>query len=321
MMTLMYSFLNYKKNISASMLTLILLAGFLVMAYAASSGANLAFACSCVGERPVTEYIEKSSSIFVGTVQNVEANPETGGYDVKFTEVARIWGVWANDFPDDGRVTVWTSSLGTGDCGYPFEERQEYLVYTQRDESSNILKVDLCNGTKPADQAEADLQVLGTGTNPTLTWRGTSVPATHSGRLLTAADFIMPALYAAGASVAAWMFVRFSRRAEGGQLAPIFVGIAIALAFVLVMSLVYGGYVNLEQLAEDAEARENEKHLTCSTISGFWPYHKAGLAESIEKDSDLMIVVGTIKNVETRILDFYSAGMKPDPLNSTREVV
>jgi hypothetical protein len=314
-------FMIYKKGISVSLLFLIVLASFLVMVYAVSLGVNLAYACSCTGERLVTEYIEESSSTFVGTVEAIEANPEIGGYDVKFVDVARIWGVWVNDHPDDGIVTVWTTSLGAGDCGYPFEEGLEYLVYTQREESSNILKVGLCNGTKPVDQAEADLEILGTGTNPMITWRGNSIPATHSGRLLTFADLVMPTLYAAGASAAAWIFVRTRRRGKTGHLAPIFAGIAIALAFVFVLSFVYGGYVNLEQWTEDAEARENEKHLTCSTISGFWPYHKAGLAESIEKDSDLVIVVGTIKNVEMRILDFYSADTKLDPLNSTRDVV
>lgn len=305
----------------ANSLILIVLVGFLVTVNATSGGVNHAYACSCAGERPVAEYIEKSSSTFVGTVQSTEANPKTGGYDVKFVDVARSWGVWVNDYPYDGQVTVRTSSLGAEDCGYPFEEGEEYLVYTQRDESSNILKVDLCNGTKPADQAEADLQILGHGTNPMISWRGNAVPATYSGRVFSMADFIMPALYGAGASAAAWMFVRYRRGgSNGAQLAPIFAGIAIGFAFVLVFSLVYGNYVNLDSLSE-AQARDNEEHLVCSSVSGFWPYHRAGIAESIEKESDLMIAIGTIKDVEIKSLDFYSADTVIDPLKSTSEVV
>jgi hypothetical protein len=303
-----------------NLIILFVLVGFILTLNTANGGVNRVYACSCAGERPVAEYIEKSSSTFVGTVQSAEANPDTGGYDVRFVNVSRVWGVWVNDYPDNGQVTVWTSSLG-GDCGYPFEEGEEYLVYTQRDESNNILKVDLCNGTKPSEQADADLQILGQGTIPTLTWRGNEVQATHSGRLLTVADFIMPSLYAAGGATAAWLFVRFRRNGEGGHLAPIFAGIAIALAFVFVFSIVYGGYVNLEQLATDAAARENEEHLTCSSISGFWSYHKARLAESINKESDLMIAIGTITNYEIRPLEFYSTETRFDPVTSTSEVV
>lgn len=220
--------------------------------------------------------------------------------------------------PSDGKVTVWTRSLGTGDCGYPFKEDQEYLVYTERHDVNNLLEVDLCNGTKPIENAKEDLQVLGTGTNPTLTWRATPVPATHSGPIFTVKDFIIPTLYGAGAIAAAWMFFRY--RGKGSKTAPVFAGIAVGLAFVLVFTLVYGGYIDLERLSEDAQARENE-HLVCSTISGFWPYHKAGIAESIKKESDMMIVIGTIKNVETKLLDFYSTDTKFDPATSEPEVV
>jgi len=300
---------------------LVVLAGFLITITITNSGVNDAYACSCSGERPVSEYIEKSSSTFVGTVQSAEPNSKAGGYDIRFVNVSRVWGVWVNDYPDDGQVTVRTSSLGAGDCGYPFEEGEEYLVYTQRDESNNILKVDLCNGTKPANQAESDFRILGSGTNPLIVMSGNSIPATHSGRLFTVADFILPALYAGGAAAAAWMFVRYRRKGQGGQLGPIFAGIAFGLAFVMVFSLVYGGYINLEQLSEDADAGQDEEHLVCSSVSGFWPYHKAGIAESIEKDSDLMIVIGTITNVETRALEFYASDSVFDPTTSTSKVV
>ncbi|MGI0012616.1 MAG: hypothetical protein ACREBU_04120, partial [Nitrososphaera sp.] len=104
---------------------MIVLSAILVLLFASSFGVNLAYACSCAGQIPVSEYIEKSSSIFVGTVEDIAPNALTGGYDVNFSEVARIWGTWVNDYPDHGRVTVWTSSLGAGDCGYPFEVGKE----------------------------------------------------------------------------------------------------------------------------------------------------------------------------------------------------
>lgn len=291
----------------------------IILAFASSTSVLApppAYACTCA-TRPISEYIESSSSTFTGKVESIQPSP-TGGYYVGFTDVFRVWGVWVNDQPSDGKATVWTRSLGAGDCGYPFEEGQEYLVYTERHEISNLLEVDLCNGTKSIGDAEEDLQVLGTGTNPTLAWRATPVPATHSGQIFTAADFILPTLYGAGAFAAAWLFFRY--KGKGGKPGPVFAGIAVGLAFVFVFTLVYGGYIDPERLSEGAQARENE-HLVCSTISGFRPYHRAEIAESIAKESDMMIVIGTITNVETKQLDFYSAETKFDPSTSEPEVV
>jgi len=294
----------------------------LVLVHASSFGVNLAYACSCAGQVPISEHVERSSSIFVGIVEDIQPNIQTGGYDVKFSDVSRVWGTWVNDNPSYGKLTVWTSSLGSGDCGYPFEVGQEYLVYTQRDESTNILRVDLCNGTKPFDQAKEDMKVLGPGTDPTLMRRATEVPATNFGRVLTIEDFIVPALLGAGSAAAAWIFLRFRSKAEHTKLAPVFAGIAVALGILFVTSIIYGGYVeDLQQWANYVRPVADEGNLSCSTISGFWPYSKAGLAESMQKDSDLVIAVGTIKNVDMRIVDSYSAIPTPDPTNSSKEIV
>jgi len=284
-------------------------------------GMNRAYACSCSSEIPVSEYIEKSSSTFVGSVQEIQASAN-GGYDVSFANVSRVWGVWSNDFPYGGKVTVWTSSLGDGDCGYPFMEGVEYLVYTQRDEANNTLKVDLCNGTKPAERAtDEEIQVLGPGSIPEISGAGVSIPATHSGRILTAFDFVLLAALGTGAAVSTWMFFRYKNTGRGGGLQPAtFAGIAIGLGFILVVSIVYGGYIDFNRLSDVAEATENE-HLVCSTVSGFWPYHRARIAESVEKESDLIIAVGTITSAETKALEFYTSESVFDPVSSTSQVV
>jgi hypothetical protein len=145
-------------------MTIILFAS-IVTDIAGRNRENLAYACSCAVS-PVSDYIERSSATFTGKVESISGPLITGGHYVEFGNVSRIWGVWSNDFPYDGKITVWTKSLGSGDCGYPFKEGQEYLVYTERHEARNLLEVEMCNGTKPIDSAEAYLQVLGTGTNP-----------------------------------------------------------------------------------------------------------------------------------------------------------
>lgn len=45
--------------------------------------------------------------------------------------------------------------------------------------------------------------------------------------------------------------------------------------------------------------------VVCSSASGFKFYDRLRIAESIEQPSDVMFVIGTIKNVETKAVDWY----------------
>jgi hypothetical protein len=57
------------------------------------------------------------------------------------------------------------TALWGASCGYPFKEGEEYLVYAYSGKRG--LEVDLCNGTQRLAEAEAHLEVLGAGKNPT----------------------------------------------------------------------------------------------------------------------------------------------------------
>lgn len=102
------------------------------------------------------EAFDWSTAVFSGRLVSIEGNfPATLTF-----EVLRVW---------KGTVTetqaVMTSSLGAGDCGYPFGELEvDYLVYAEGDGPE--LWVWLCGGTVTLERAQEDLQVLGDGWLP-----------------------------------------------------------------------------------------------------------------------------------------------------------
>jgi hypothetical protein len=91
-------------------------------------------------------------AVFAGRV--VDINKIPNGYDIVFD----VYRYWKGLSESDKIITTSTVSLGGGDCGYPFQEGEEYLTYA----SKNIyLHVDLCGGTQPLADAGNELAMLG----------------------------------------------------------------------------------------------------------------------------------------------------------------
>ena len=59
-------------------------------------------------------------------------------------------------------MVAYTRSLGAGDCGYPLELEEEYLVYAY----DEALEIWLCTRTTRLMYAEYDLEALGEGHVP-----------------------------------------------------------------------------------------------------------------------------------------------------------
>jgi hypothetical protein len=103
-----------------------------------------------------------SEAVFSGEVVKIDRpSPFKSGADLE-TDTFRVSEVWKG--PEQRTLEVHTALMGAS-CGYPFEEGQEYLVYAYTGKQG--LEVDLCNGTQPLTEAEADLEVLGAGERPT----------------------------------------------------------------------------------------------------------------------------------------------------------
>ena len=141
--------------------------GFLMLALAANLvllggvGARSADACSCGGGATLEEQIRWSDAVFSGEVESIDRDQRTPGAG-----------------PPLGRVTfdakeVWKGGpgesfevYGYGDgvmCGIEFERGESYLVYAYRSGrgGDGPLETDLCAPTKPLENADDDLLVLG----------------------------------------------------------------------------------------------------------------------------------------------------------------
>jgi hypothetical protein len=141
-----------------------------LLAYAAP-----AFACTC--GHPLQEIrtrlawaeaeINHTPVIFEGRVEKIELqgwplkpepgktisiSPESYGIRVKFSGAHLYRG------EPNGDLVVATG-LGMGDCGYPFEPGQSYLVYAWPEDSGG-LATSICSGTRPLENAQTALRLL-----------------------------------------------------------------------------------------------------------------------------------------------------------------
>ena len=119
--------------------------------------AQPAYACSCVRPGTPQEEMENADAVFSGTVTRIEDSTNYG-YDVTL-EVSEAWkGV-------EGTSIVVHTGMGGGDCGFGFEEGQEYVVYASLTDGE--LHVYSCGLT--GILAESNTADLGDGTELTET--------------------------------------------------------------------------------------------------------------------------------------------------------
>ena len=137
--------------------------------------ARSATACSCVGTESVADAFKSADAIFAGVVESIEdpfgdklkamseadrmvaqrdyMNPERGR---KVTFRVMQW--WKGDLLEKS-LTVWTG-YGGGDCGYPVEKGQSFLVYARRN-LQNRLTMAICGRTSALVCALGELEALG----------------------------------------------------------------------------------------------------------------------------------------------------------------
>ena len=109
------------------------------------------YACSCAPPGTPEEALAESELVFRGTVTSIGPSDEAGVLAVKF-DVAAVWK------GSEAETISLTTQQDTAACGYPFEERVEYVVY-----SWNGVDVARCNRTAPVEHAGEDLAAFATG--------------------------------------------------------------------------------------------------------------------------------------------------------------
>jgi hypothetical protein len=143
------------------MLGLLALLGTLWMAPPCETGF-----CSCAGPRDVPSALASAQAVFTGRVVSVRdttVQTDHGPWRRRrvMLRVDRAWkGVEAET------VTVLTG-WGGGDCGFPFERGESYLVYAHG-RPGEVLGTGICGRTAELSRAAADVRALG---EPTHRWR------------------------------------------------------------------------------------------------------------------------------------------------------
>lgn len=121
-----------------------------------------AAACSCVEPPPPRAAVEQTGSVFAGTV--VAAQRTSRDADATLIATFEVDDVWK------GEVLATVDVRTAGDsatCGVGFATGQRWLVYAESESGDGgSFATHLCTRTARAEQATADLEVLGDGDDP-----------------------------------------------------------------------------------------------------------------------------------------------------------
>ena len=107
--------------------------------------AELAQACTCAAPAGPAEGMTRSTAVFRGRVT------ETGGHRVKFAVLKRWKGAPSKS------IELITRLTGEA-CGFPFEEKKEYLVYVMAEPKD--IQTGICTGPKNVVDAEREMKQL-----------------------------------------------------------------------------------------------------------------------------------------------------------------
>lgn len=118
-------------------------------------GAEHARACTCAAPATPAEALKRSTAVFRGRVTEISVPlldriglTRTGGHRVRF-EILKQWkGALSNS-------TVVITRLTGEACGFPFEEKKEYLVYVVAEPKE--IQTGICTGTKNIAEAAQEM--------------------------------------------------------------------------------------------------------------------------------------------------------------------
>ena len=120
--------------------------------------AELAQACTCAAPAGPAEGMTRSTAVFRGRVTEISrpfldrlAFTKTGGHRVKFAVLKRWKGAPSKS------IELITRLTGEA-CGFPFEEKKEYLVYVMAEPKD--IQTGICTGPKNVVDAEREMKQL-----------------------------------------------------------------------------------------------------------------------------------------------------------------
>ncbi len=127
-------------------------------------GTTSAFACSCFARASVCNAFGGAKAVFVGKV--IEGNSvermsdmfKAGTKDLTFTFKVSRGFIGAKA---DETIEVHTG-FGFGDCGFPFEKGEEYIVYAYENDKTKVISTGTCTRTTHISRAEEEISGLQT---------------------------------------------------------------------------------------------------------------------------------------------------------------
>ncbi len=124
-------------------------------------GDQSAFACSCIMSGPPCQATWSADAVFAGTVVSMTPLERDASRDA-FQSLLVRFQVDRAFVPASAAFMEVATGMGGGDCGYRFKVGQKYLVYANRNSSSQRLTTGICSRTRPLAEAAEDLQYLAT---------------------------------------------------------------------------------------------------------------------------------------------------------------
>jgi hypothetical protein len=119
-------------------------------------------ACDCV-QKPdsVIENLDAMDAVFIGTVESISITSaeESQSYFIDNKIRIRLHEVFRKPRTSGKYLTVYTGSVGGGDCGYPFIRGRIYLIFASRIKGARLY-TSICTNTKLLSDAGRDVQEI-----------------------------------------------------------------------------------------------------------------------------------------------------------------
>ena len=125
------------------------------------------YACSCALDikkvslrKKVKRSVNDAGAVFSGKVVSIESDSDLPNKRYASKVKIEVDSLWKGDLSE---TVIVQTGIGGGDCGFPFEVGESYLIYAYGSAKDNSLGTGICSRTQRLAQAAEDLKVLGKG--------------------------------------------------------------------------------------------------------------------------------------------------------------
>jgi hypothetical protein len=133
-------------------------------------GSSKSYACSCSPDtkrvsvkQKVSQSLKDAQFVFSGQVIDIESNTGLTNKRYALKVKIKVDKFWKGGSPE---TFIVQTGAGGGDCGFPFELGESYLIYAYGSAKDDSIGTGICSRTKNIAQADEDLKILGKGKTP-----------------------------------------------------------------------------------------------------------------------------------------------------------